>query len=174
MDNSSKLMLFQLFLQAMSPTSTLSLESSEDSRPVPRTESANVSNGTDLYRLVCKYKLGDAALADTNYKAKLLFRKVKVVINKFAVDPDGRVSKRWTRQPIEVRYRMLKELTKNACWLSRFEDNWAAEWLLSKGVNQRKVDAGRKTANQKALTDEVVYVDDDGEGMISQEVVYTL
>jgi hypothetical protein len=174
MDDNSKLILFQLLLQAMSPTSTLSLETPESSKPIPRTESANVSNGTDLHRLVCKYKLGDAALADTDYKAKLLFRKVKVVINKFAVDPDGRVSKRWARQPIEVRYRMLKELTKNVCWLSRFEENWAAEWLLSKGVNQRKVDAGRKTANQKALTDEVIYSDGDDDGMITLEVVYTL
>lgn len=104
-----------------------------------------MKKGTDLYNVICKYNFGNDAVLDTSYGAKVLHRKVKAIITKYAVDESGNVSRRWPKLSTQTRGLMIKDLTSKARWLSRFEDDWAAEWILCKAVNQRVVDRQRKT-----------------------------
>ena len=48
---------------------------------------------------------------------------------------------------------MIKDLISKARWLSQFEDDWAAEWILHKAVDQRVVDAQRKTGVNARIRD---------------------
>lgn len=119
---------------------------SGSSATIPSSDAPYVKNGTDLHNLILKYNFGNDAVVDTSLGAKILHRKVKATISKYAIDKSGKVSRRWPKLPTQTRGLMIKDLISNACWLGQFEDDWAAEWILRKAVDQRVVDAQRKTS----------------------------
>jgi hypothetical protein len=111
-------------------------------------EKAHTHKNAQLFDVVTKYELGDIAEAETFGNARVLGRKVKTVIAKYAVSCDGKVGERWNRMPSQQRS-LIKALHAAAPWLRAFEDDWASEWLLSKGVNQRVTDCNRATYKEK-------------------------
>lgn len=127
----------------MAPSSTSKASSS--SEIIPSSEARYVKKGTDLHSVIRKYNFGNDAVLDTSHGAKILHRKVKITISKYAVDESGKVSRRWLQLSTQTRGLMIKDLISKARWLGRFEDDWAAEWILRKAVNQRVVDWQRKT-----------------------------
>ena len=104
-----------------------------------------MKNGLDLHHLVRKYNFGDKAVLDTSYRAKILHRNVRTTISEYAVGESGKVSRRWPKLPTQTRGLMVEDLISRARWLSQFGDDWAAEWIHHKAVDQRVVDIQRKT-----------------------------
>ena len=126
---------------------------SSSSAIIPSSEARYVKNGLDLHNLVRKYNFGDEAVLDTSYRAKILHRKVRATISKYAIGESGKVSRRWPKLPTQICSLMIKDLISKARWLSQFEDDWAAEWILHKAVDQRVVDAQRKTGANARIRD---------------------
>jgi hypothetical protein len=118
-------------------------------KKVPVNEKAHIRKNAQLFDIALKYELGDIAEADTFDNARGLSRKVKTVIAKYAINCDGKISKRWNRMSSQQRSLMVKALHAAVPWLKSFEDDWASEWLLSKGVNQRVTDCSRASYKQK-------------------------
>ena len=128
---------------------------------IPSSEARYVKKGTDLYSVICKYNFGNNAMLDTTYRAKILYRKVKTTISKYAVDESGKVSRRWLKLSTQTRSLMIKDLINKARWLSQFENSWAVEWILRKAVDQRIVDWQRKTginAKMRHILSEVSFL----------------
>jgi len=112
-------------------------------------EKPNLRSNGDLFTLTTKYDLGEMALEDSFDKASRLWRKVKVIVTKTAVDSDGKISMRWRKLSLQSRSAMVEALYAVAPWLRYFENDWGAEWLLSKAINQRVTDANRGNAKKK-------------------------
>lgn len=144
---------FEMASSSFLPNSSSSFSSNASSQlsVVPLREQRATKKGADLHNLVQQYNLGDEAVLDTADGAKITHQKVKATINKYAVNDTGRVVRRWLKQPLQLRSCMVKDLIQKARWLGRFEDDWAAEWLLRKAIDQRVVDTQRKkSAKEKA------------------------
>jgi hypothetical protein len=122
-------------------------------KKVPKSEKANIKKGANFLDLVVKYDLGEEAFIDTFDGAVKLWQKVRIVIGKVAVGLDGKVTTRWAKIPLAKKLSIISTLHKAAPWLHTFEDCWAAEWLLSKAINQRVTDRNRgaKKMRQKEM-----------------------
>lgn len=116
---------------------------------VPLAEKYDLWKLSQLFDLANKYNLGDAARFDTVDKARNLTRKVRIVITKHAADADGWITKRWNTISSQSKATMSKALHRNTPWLSFFEEDWMAEWLLSRQLNQKVSDVNRATHKTK-------------------------
>ena len=116
---------------------------------MPEGEQKYVQKTADLFNIIRKYNLGSEALEDTFEKAKGLSQKVKATIAKHGTDGNGKVAKRWNKLSTERRNLMVKELHTAAPWLEEFEDDWACEWVLSKGINQRTSNGSHSSYREK-------------------------
>ena len=64
---------------------------------IPSLEAQYVKKGTDLYSVICKYNFSNNMILNTTYGAKILYQKVKTMINKYTVNKSGKVSRHWLK-----------------------------------------------------------------------------
>jgi hypothetical protein len=110
------------------------------SRPlvnVPEEKRKGISNYADLLSLARLYKLGDNASRDLFHKGSGLIAKVKPILQRNAVEPDGSFQRTWRRMdPIQLGH-ITKEVHKVVPWLQCFEASWATKWIIKRLINQR-------------------------------------
>ena len=123
-------------------------------KKVPLSEKSKIKKGGDFLDLVVKYGHGEEAFADTFGGATKLKNKVRTVIGKVAVGLDGKPTVRWAKIPLAKKLAIISMLHKAAPWLKNFDDCWAAEWLLSRAINQRVTNENR--APKKRRHDEMI------------------
>jgi hypothetical protein len=123
-------------------------------KKVPLSEKSKIKKGGDFLDLVVKYGHGEEAFADTFGGATKLKNKVRTVIGKVAVGLDGKATVRWAKIPLAKKLAIISMLRKAAPWLKNFDDCWAAEWLLSRAINQRVTNENR--APKKRRHDEMI------------------
>lgn len=114
---------------------------------ISKTERKNVKNADNLHQLVQQKQLGADALADTNDRCYNLFAKARRAVCQFGTDEQGAYNVRWKNLSLRKKLQMSETLVRASPWLKSFEEEWAAEWLLKRFVDQRVVN--RQVRNKK-------------------------
>ena len=58
---------------------------------IPSLKAWYIKKGTNLYTIIYKYGFGDNIIFNTTCGAKILYWKVKTIINKYTVNKSGKV-----------------------------------------------------------------------------------
>ena len=110
---------------------------------VPEEKRKGISNYAHLLSLAREYKLGDNASRDLFHKGSGLIAKVKPILQRNAVEPDGSFQRTWHQiDPIQQAC-LTEEVHKVMPWLQCFEGSWATKWILKSLINQRVHDGKR-------------------------------
>ena len=111
---------------------------------IPKTECKNVKNADNLHHMVQEKQLGADALADTDKRCRSLFAKARRAVCLFGTDEEGVYTVRWHNLSLRKKVQMKETLVRSSPWLRSFEDEWVADWLLGKFVDQRVVNGQSK------------------------------
>jgi len=58
---------------------------------IPYLKAKYIKKGINLYSVICKYNFSNNTILNTTCGAKILYQKVKTIINKYAVNESGKV-----------------------------------------------------------------------------------
>lgn len=117
---------------------------------IPLSEKKGCQTFAHLNEIIRRHKLDFKAISDTTGKrTPPLVNKIKPILFHHAANEDGELRIFWKELSLETRSLMCRKLVSKSPWLEKFEQNWAAEFALSRALNTRVANSRRSAAVER-------------------------